>query len=113
MWYCYILSFYLLRNVSILYAIIGTLVKVELLKGYGKCRKAIITSDLSSYAHRYTKAYLMYEFNSSGKIYNGNSLINDTSKIGDSICIIYFEAIPSINRPITYFDEGEIKCNCK
>lgn len=104
---------FIIAVIYLLYAIIGTLVKVELLKGYGKCRKAIITSDLSSFAHRYTKAHLMYEFNYCGKTYSGNSLINDTSKIGDSICIVYFETFPSVNRPITYFNEGEIKCNCK
>lgn len=96
----------------IAYALLGALVKVSLLKSKGKCIKAILIPELTSFVHRYTKASLVYEFTYEGKTYSGNSLEKDISKVGDSVCVVYLPSFPSINRPLTYFDSGEIKCDC-
>jgi hypothetical protein len=105
--------FFILCVLFIAYAILGTIVKVSLLKNKGKCIKGVLIPELSSFAHRFTKAALIYEFTYEGKIYSGNSLEEDESKIGDSVCVVYLPSFPSINRPVIYFDPGEIKCECK
>ena len=46
------------------------------------------------------------------KKYKGSSLEEDLKKVGDKVCVIYLGNTPSINKPITYFDKREIKCNC-
>ncbi|HTB52326.1 MAG TPA: hypothetical protein VK718_06080 [Ferruginibacter sp.] len=94
----------------ILYLLISTLVGNALLKKEGKCSKAILTKNIIN--GRYQKSYLEYEFTYKGKTYTGNSLEEDLTKAGDSICIIYLESHPGTRRPIKYFDEGEIKCDC-
>lgn len=86
--------------------------KSLLLKSNGKCIKAILMPELTSLTHRYTKASLVYEFSYNGKTYSGNSLVKDTSRIGDSVCVVYLPSFPSINRPLIYFQSGEIKCEC-
>lgn len=96
----------------IMYAILGTMIKVSFLKKDGKCIKGVLIPEMTSFTHRYTKASLVYKFTIGGKDYTGNSLEKDTSKVGDSVCVVYLPSIPSINRPITFFDKGEIKCNC-
>ena len=96
----------------IIYAVIGTMVKVSFLKKNGKCIKGVLIPEMTSFTHRYTKASLVYEFTIEGKTYTGNSLEKNTSKVGDSVCLVYLESFPSINRPLTYFDKGEIKCDC-
>ncbi|MBS1600835.1 MAG: hypothetical protein JST75_21625 [Bacteroidetes bacterium] len=97
----------------IVYALLGTVIKVSLLKAKGKCTKGVLIPELSSFAHRYTKASLVYEFTYEGKTYSGNSLEKDTSKVGDSVCIVYLPSFPSISRPMTYFNTGDINCSCK
>lgn len=98
--------------IYILYAILGTLVKNSLLKRNGICLKGILIPESTSFSHRYTKASLVYEFTVNGKTYKGNSLEKDTSKIGDTICIVYLPSFPSISRPIIYFENGQVRCDC-
>jgi hypothetical protein len=96
----------------IVYAIVGAIVKTSLLKAHGKCIKAVLIPELTSFAHRYTKASLVYEFTYEGKTYSGNSLEKDVKKIGDTVCVVYLPSFPSITRALSYFDSGEIKCDC-
>ena len=86
-----------------------------LLVNYGICRKAVLTSNYSTWSSRYTQKCLMYEFEYEGKTYWGNSLIDasEESKVGDSICIVYLKSYPRYNRSVSFFDKGEIKCDCK
>ena len=95
----------------IIYAILGTMIKISFLKKDGKCIEAVLIPELTSFTHRYTKASLVYKFTIDGKDYTGNSLEKNTSKIGDSVCVVYLPSFPSINRALTYFDKEEIKCD--
>ena len=50
--------------------------------------------------------------------YNNNDYFGDMDeegdlKIGDSICVVFWEQYPEINRPLRRFKEDEIKCGCK
>jgi len=56
---------------------------------------------------------LGYKFLINGKEYDGLVVEDKVLKIGDSICVVYIKSFPKINRPLTYFDSGEIKCDCK
>jgi hypothetical protein len=55
---------------------------------------------------------LVYNFWVNGKVYDGNSNVEDLSKAGDSICVVYLDWMPNINRPLSFFDES-VNCNCK
>ena len=90
----------------ILKGILGDLI----LKSSCTCIKALLITKTSRV--RYAKATLYYRFILGNETYEGNSLVEDLSKVGDSVCIVYLESLPSINRPISYFKKGEIKCNC-
>jgi hypothetical protein len=92
--------FFLLRS------IIGDI----LLKSKGKCKMAILTNEKNRV--RSKKSTLFYEFYIENRKYNGNSLEEDLRKVGDSICVVYIKYFPGINRPIKYFNQDEIKCNC-
>ena len=86
-------------------------IEVQLLKHYGICKKGIITDvRLTS---RYTTPSLMYKFEYKGETYKGPALTDDENQIGDSICMVFLVSYPTIRRPITFFDYGETKCNCK
>lgn len=98
----------------LLYATLGIYTQNKILKHYGICQKAHITSDLSTWTNRYTNMNYLYEFSFKGKVYRGNSLIHDNpSKIGDSICVVFLKSFPRINRPLSYFNKGDVNCNCK
>lgn len=97
----------------IAYALFGAMIKVAVLKANGKCIKAVLIPEMTSFTHRYTKAYLVYQFTYEGKTYSGNSLEKDTSKVGDSVCVVYLPTFPGVNRPVRYFDSGEVKCSCE
>ncbi|KAF2327389.1 hypothetical protein [Flavobacterium daemonense] len=81
-----------------------------LLKSQGICTKSILTNELSKI--RGHKPTLVYNFWLNGKRYDGNSNIEELNKVGDSICVVYLKWMPSINRPISFF-EKPINCNCK
>lgn len=105
----YIISFLLF----ILYVFGGYFAKNILLINYGMCKRAVMTNNKSTWTSRFSQQNLMYEFECDGKLYRGNSLINDESRVGDSICIVYLGSFPNINRSVSFFDEGDIKCNCR
>ena len=93
------------------YLFLNSLVEIQLLKHYGVCRKGIIMN--KRVTSRHSRPYWVYKFEYRGKIYKGNSLTDDEKQIGDSICIVFLESHPSIQRPLNYFDYGETKCSCK
>jgi hypothetical protein len=79
------------------------------LKYNGNCTKGVLTSD--SVRLKYHKADLLYRFMLNGKVYTGNSLISDRTKINDSLCVVFLKSFPSVNRPIKYFEKFS-KCSC-
>ncbi len=81
-----------------------------LLKGNGICAKAILTDEITGV--RGHKDTLVYKFWIDGKAYDGNSNVEDLSKAGGNICIVYLEWMPSVNRPLSFYD-GSISCNCR
>jgi hypothetical protein len=95
----------------IVYVLARSIIEVQLLKHYGICKKGIITGvRLTS---RSTTPSLMYKFEYKGETYKWPALTDDESQVGDSICIVFLESYPSIQRPLDYFDYGGTKCNCK
>jgi hypothetical protein len=95
------------------YAFLSAFIKTAILKRSGICIEAVLISEMSSSTHRYTKASLMYQFTVEGEVYKGNSLVNDVSKVGDTVCVVYLKSFPSINRPLIFFDKNEVDCNCQ
>jgi hypothetical protein len=81
-----------------------------LLKGSGICTKAILTDQITGV--RGHKDTLVYKFWINGKAYDGNSNVEDLSKAGSNICVVYLELMPSVNRPLSFYDES-INCNCR
>jgi hypothetical protein len=76
----------------------------------GFCSKAILIDKIA-----YTKSSkptLYYRLTVDGRDYEQNSLEEDLTKVGDSVCVVYLKSFPSINSPLKYFDKNEIKCNC-
>lgn len=57
--------------------------------------------------HRWTSNNYLYEFNVGDKTYTGNSLIKvgNIELIGDSIEVLYFEFMPSFNRPLSFYED--------
>ena len=89
------------------YAIIGVPILLMVLKKNGTQTEAVITSDTSSWLHRWTTSCYMYEFYVGSKSYEGNSLIKEgeSSKIGTKIQILYLDWLPWFNRPVYYWDD--------
>ncbi len=108
-------TYLLLICLFLVYVFGGYALENILLIHYGICKKAVITDNTSTWSSRFTQQCLMYEFEYEGKTYWGNSLIDasDASKVGDSICIVYLKSYPRFNRSVSFFDKGEIKCDCK
>jgi hypothetical protein len=94
----------------LVYAFFNLIIGDFLLKRKGDCAKAIIYKE--TFGGK-TKPSLGYRFFHDGKNYNGLVVQDGVLKIGDSICVIYLDAFPRVNRPVTYFDAGEIKCGCR
>ncbi len=92
---------------AIIYGLILVPILTSILKHHGSRCEAIITSDESSLVHRWTSNNYLYEFNIGDKTYTGNSLIRvgNSDKIGDKIEILYFDFLPSFNRPIYFYEE--------
>ena len=78
-----------------------------ILEHCGEQTEAIITSNTSTWLHRWSVSCYMYEFGLNGQIYTGNSLIKEgeTDSIGKKIKVYYFKKIPSFNRPLSYYDD--------
>jgi hypothetical protein len=68
-----------------------------LLKKFGTTCHGILTNDARS--AKYVKPTLLYSFKVDGDRYSGDSMIEDRSKIGDTICVGYLNILPSVNRP--------------
>jgi len=77
-----------------------------LLSKYGKTCTGIVTSNVRSV--KYVKPTYLYQFTIDKSSYEGNSMTNDTSHIGKSICIVFLPLIPSINRPAVFLKK---ECN--
>lgn len=92
------------------FILLRTFIGDYMLKKNGICAKAVLINEQNRL--RSQKATLLYEFAVNGKSYDGNSLEEDLTKVGDSVCIVFLEAFPSINKPLKYFEDGKIKCNC-
>ena len=90
----------------IIYALL-TPILTSMLKHQGARCKATITANESSWVHRWTSNNYLYEFNVGDKTYIGNSLIKvgNKEKIGDSIEVLYFEFMPSFNRPVSFYED--------
>ena len=86
-------------------------IEIQLLKHYGICKKGIITD--VRFTSRYSNPSLEYRFDYKGETYKWPALTDDENQIGDSICIVFIESYPAIQRPLNFFDYGETKCNCK
>ena len=90
----------------LIYAL-STPILTVILKHHGNRCKGTITANESSLVHRWTSNNYLYEFKIGDKTYTGNSLIKvvDTELIGDSIEVLYFEFIPSFNRPVSFYED--------
>lgn len=90
----------------LIYAL-STPILTVILKHHGNRCKGTITANESSLVHRWTSNNYLYEFKVGDKTYTGNSLIKvvDTELIGDSIEVLYFEFIPSFNRPVSFYED--------
>ena len=97
--------------IFVCYVFTRNFIEIQLLKHYGICKKGIITDVRLTSPH--SKPDLMYKFEYKGEIYKGHSSTDDENQIWDSICIVFLESYPSIQRPLNNFDYGETKCNCK
>lgn len=102
---------YFQANNSRFFISVRTFIGDLLLKKSGVCAKAVLINEQNRV--RSQRATLLYAFVVNGKNCNGNSLEEDLTKVGDSVCIVYLESIPGINRPLKYFESGTIKCSCK
>ena len=105
------LLFFIVIVTWLSYILLRTTIGNIALKNFGKCTVSVLKNEIVYV--RYHKNTLYYEFNYENKIYKGNSLEEDLTKVGDSVCVVYLESFPGINRPVKYFDKGEIKCDCK
>lgn len=82
-----------------------------LLRNFGQCAKAGLTSELRS--TKYVKPTYMYSFQINGKMHNGNSMIEEgTANLQKQLCVIYVPLMPGINRPLSYFKTVEKDCGC-
>jgi len=75
----------------------------------GVCVKSVLTKETTKV--RGLRSTLVYNFWIKGKVYSGNSNVEDLSKAGDSICVVYLDWMPSINRPLSSFAESNCNCN--
>jgi hypothetical protein len=92
------------------YAFFNSIVGDILIRKHGRCTKAIIYRETLGVK---TKSSLGYKFFTNGEEYKGLTPVDGILKIGDSICVVYFESLPGMNRPLSYFDAGKINCDCK
>lgn len=95
--------------VIILYAIFNSIVVDHFIKRSGKCITAYIYGETSGGR---TASSFKYRFYINNIAYYGLMNEYDDLKIGDSLCVVYWEAMPDKNRPLRYFKIGQIKCDC-
>lgn len=83
-----------------------------LLKNYGRCATANLTTELQSV--KYVKPTYVYSFYVAGKEHKANSRIEEkTASIPQQLCIVYIPFLPSVNRPLSYFQSLDVECACK
>jgi hypothetical protein len=98
----------------IILSIYNTIYVPYLLRNFPTCILAAIEDDY--YSGRYLGRRISYSFIYNNSLYTGSLKKSEVSKKwsnGDSICVVFFEKIPQINRPLSSFDTGAINCNCK
>jgi hypothetical protein len=76
------------------------------LKRQGICVKAIILE--KNHVGAKGIIYTHYQYSAQGIIYQGISISDDNTNIGDSIVIVYLDSNPSISR-----SNSLLKINCK
>ena len=93
-----------------LYIVLKPFAEDFLLKSFGVCAKAGIVN--KTVRIRHNKTDYKYQFWMIGQPYEGNSLITDPNKVGDTVCVVYLKKYPSVNRPVIYFSNFDA-CTCK
>lgn len=95
---------------GVVYLFAKTFIGNYLVVRHGKCVKALLINEfIRTKGHR---ANLLYEFWHDGEYYYGNSLEIDSARVGETVCIVFSEAFPGINRPLKYFEVGKVNCDC-
>jgi len=96
----------------IIYGSYKTVISNYLLRKNPTCIKAIIFDRLTG---KTSYPVYPYSFTYQTKEYTGLAQENRAEKlhIGDTVCVVFYKVYPSINKPLSYFNNGEIKCNCK
>jgi hypothetical protein len=94
----------------LVYAVINSVGGDIVLKKNGVCTKGLLYRETSG---GHTGRKFGYRFSLDGKRYTGLMAEDGILKIGDSICIVYWPSLPSVNRPLTYLDNGQINCGCR
>lgn len=98
-------------GICILYAIFNSVIVPLLIKnGTTGCIKAKIFARSTG---KTSYPLLNYSFSYKSEEYTGVISEKSGLKINDSLCVVFLEAYPNINRPKTDFEEEEIKCDCK
>ena len=98
-------------GICILYAIFNSVIVDLLLRNSTTgCIKAKIFARSTG---KTSYPLLNYSFSYKSEEYTGVISEKSGLKINDSLCVVFLEAYPNINRPKTYFEEEEIKCDCK
>jgi hypothetical protein len=91
------------------YGFVNSVIGDYLLRTHSNCIKAQIYKE--TYGGKTHPSY-GYVFILNQKKYKGLMVKTDDLEIGDSICVVFLKSFPNINRPLSYFDEGKIKCDC-
>ena len=97
---------------TLIYGLYSTLISDYLLKHNPTCIKAVIFDRLTG---KTSYPVYPYSFTYQTNEYTGLAPDNGAGKlhIGDTVCVVFYKDCPLINKPLSYFDNGEIKCICK
>jgi hypothetical protein len=96
----------------IIYGSYKTVISNYLLKKNPTCIKAVIFDRLTG---KTSFPVYPYSFTYQTEEYTGLAQEKGAEKlhIRDTVCVVFYKVYPSINKPLSYFDDGDIKCNCK
>jgi len=100
--------FLVLFGVGFLLSIFRFDIRNMLLRNYGVCTKAKLTTETRS--SRYVVPTLLYLFNVDGETFKGDSEIEDSSIVVSDICIVYLSRWPGANRPVSKFSVKPCSC---
>ena len=94
-------------------AINSSLIAPYRIKTNPVCVNAIVYKEF--YPGSHYGPTLKYFFIWADKKYYGSVLkkLSKKTNIGDTICVVFAALDPNVNKPLSYFDNGDIKCNCK